>query len=203
MKIGISHDSFMVKAPGRDPKRKPILFYGTSITQGGCASRPGMCHTAIIGQWMDYPVLNFGFSGNGRMEPEMARLYAELDPSVYILDCLPNMNGDLVRERVVPFVNILREKHPGTPILLVEDRSYANSYISQPRRKANEANRAALKESYEQLKRNGVGKLFYLSGDTLLGEDREDTVDGSHPTDLGFMRQAEAFRDALIPILGK
>ncbi len=98
---------------------KPIVFYGTSITQGGCASRPGMCTTAILGRRLNREFINLGFSGNGRMEPEVAELLAELDPLVYFIDCLPNMAADKVAARVEPFVNILRKAHPDTPLLLL------------------------------------------------------------------------------------
>src|SRR5262249_28093654 len=74
--------------------RKPIVFYGTSITQGGCASRPGMVHTAILGRRLDWPVINLGFSGNGKMEVELAHLLAEIDAGAYVLDCLPNLGAD-------------------------------------------------------------------------------------------------------------
>lgn len=186
------------RAAGAD---KPILFYGTSITQGGCASRPGMVHTAILGRWLDRPVINLGFSGNGRMEPELAKLMAELDPCVYVLDCLPNITAKEVTERTEPFVHILRKARPTTPILLVEDRNYTNGHLLAGPRQRNQASQAALRHVYENLKKAGVPALHYLPGRDLLGDDSEGTVDSSHPTDLGFVRQAEAFANALRPII--
>ena len=109
---------------------RPLLFYGSSITQGGCASRAGMVHTAILGRRFDRPVINLGFSGNGKMEPEMANLIAELDPAVFVLDCLPNMDGKLVSERVEPVVRTLRKARPRTPIL--NDRPHAASCHPAP-----------------------------------------------------------------------
>src|SRR5690606_35756276 len=103
-------------SPTAPADHKPIVFDGTSIIQGGCASRPGMSTTSILGRKLDREIINLGFSGSGRMEPALARLLAELDPSVYFLDCLPNLNPDQVSERVEPFVKILRERHPLTPI---------------------------------------------------------------------------------------
>ena len=76
---------------------RPLVFWGTSITQGACASRPGMVHTAILGRRLDRPVMNFGFSGNGRMEPEVARLISEIDAAIYVIDCCPNLDGEQVR----------------------------------------------------------------------------------------------------------
>ena len=105
VEIGIPGDRRLEKGPARpESHRRPIVFYGTSITQGGCASRPGMVHTAILGRRFDRSVINLGFSGNGLMEPEMANLLAELDPAVYVLDCLPNMSAELITARVEPFV---------------------------------------------------------------------------------------------------
>jgi acetyl esterase/lipase len=181
--------------------RQPILFYGTSIAQGGCASRPGMVHTAILGRRLQRPVLNFGFSGNGRMEPEMAALFAEQDPAVYVLDCLPNMTASEVTERVEPFVQTLRKARPQTPILLVEDRSYTDSYLIPSKQQRNTESRAALRKAYERLLAAGVSGLTYLEGEHLLGDDSEGTVDSSHPTDLGFVRQADAFQPALQSLL--
>lgn len=202
--IGIPKGNFLAKAPARAKARnKPIIFYGTSITQGGCASRPGMVHTAIVGRRLDVPVINLGFSGNGRMEPELATLLAELEPAVYVLDCLPNMAPKDVADRVEPFVATLRKARPETPILLVEDRSYANGFLVAGQRQRNEGNRQALRAAYERLVKAGVKNLHYLPGEELLGHDGEDTVDASHPTDLGFMRHAEAFIRVLRPILNR
>jgi hypothetical protein len=202
VEIGLPKGAKLWRAEERPaPRRKPILFYGTSITQGGCASRPGMVHNAILGRKLDRPVLNLGFSGNGKMEPALARLFAELDPAVYVLDCLPNMNAKEIEERVEPFVRTLRQARPDTPILLVEDRSYANSSVVASAKKHNEESRAALARAFDALQKSGVKGVHYLKGDKLLAADGEDTVDGSHPTDLGFLRQAEAMLPALTPLL--
>ena len=182
--------------------RKPIVFYGTSITQGGCSSRTGTCHTALLGRWLDWPVVNLGFSGNGRMERAVVERIAEIDAAVYVIDCLPNMNGGLVAERAPELVHLLRAARPDTPIALVEDRTYADAFLRAGRAESNRANRAALRQAYDALLAEGVAGVHYLAGDHLLGADGEDTVDGSHPTDLGFMRQAEAFYPLLKEVLG-
>jgi hypothetical protein len=204
VEIGIDKSKSLALAdPRPESLRKPVLFYGTSITQGGCASRPGMVHTAILGRKMNRPVINLGFSGSGRMEPIMAELLAEVDASLYVLDCLPNMSAAEVTERVVPFVKTLRAAHPETPILLVEDRGYTNSFLITSSRERNSTNHAALKQAFEKLTAEGVKALGYLPGDHLLGDDGEGTVDSSHPTDLGFLRQADAFQPAMAKLLEK
>jgi hypothetical protein len=198
VELGVPEGRMITKSPARvEGRRKPIVFYGTSITQGGCASRPGMVHTAILGRRLDRPVINLGFSGNGTMDPEIATLLAELDPAVFVLDCLPNMSPEQVSQRVAPFVRTLRKARPDTPILLAEDRFYANGAVVPRQRKHNDDNHAALKTAYDHLVAEGVKGLYYLPGAGQLGDDGEDTVDGSHPTDLGFVRMADAFAPVL------
>ena len=188
-------------APYPADKAKPIVFYGTSITQGGCASRPGMVHTAILGRRLGYPVVNLGFSGNGRMETDVGKLMAEIDASVYVIDCLPNMDAAQVTERTEPLVKLLRAAHPSTPILLVEDRTYSHAPLVSSARKRHDASRNALWTAYRKMVEEGVGGLHYLPGERLLAPDGEGTVDSSHPTDLGFVQHADAFEGVLRPLL--
>lgn len=174
-----------------------IVFYGTSITHGACASRPGMCHPAILGRRLDTPVLNLGFSGNGKMDAAVGDFLVRLDPAVYVIDCLPNMDARLVTERTVPLVRQIRAARPDTPIVLVEDRRNTNSWIQPTRFEHHTANHAALKRAFAELKDAGLKKLFYIEGDSLLGDDGEGATDGSHPNDLGFVRQAEVMEPIL------
>lgn len=196
-------DGAVLEKPDAYPedRAQPIVFYGTSITQGGCASRPGMVHTAILGRRFERPVINLGFSGNGRMELPLAELLAELDAAVYVIDCLPNLDAAQVEERTEPLVQAIRAKRPATPILLVEDRSYSNAFLDLGKRTRNLTSRAALRAAYERLLSAGVTGLSYLEGEGLLGGDNEGTVDSSHPTDLGFFRQADAMEPAIAPLL--
>jgi hypothetical protein len=205
VEVGLPVGAKLYRAAPRPAGRdKPIVFYGTSITQGGCASRPGMAHTAILGRRLDRPVINLGFSGNGQLDPEIATLLAELDPAVYVIDCLPNMGGDAAKitERATHLVKTIRAKRPATPILLVEDRTRAEAFLKPDFRRRNEAGRAALRGVYESLVAAGDAHLAYLPGDTLLAPDGEGTVDGSHPTDLGFVQHADAFQPVLEQLLG-
>jgi len=173
---------------------KPIVFYGTSITQGGCASRAGMSTTAILGRNLGKEIINLGFSGSGRMEPELAHLLAELDPALFFLDCLPNLNPQQVAERVEPFVKILREKHPETPIILAEGVTYDDAFFKEERNQRNVESRRALRNAFENLLNEGYRDIYYQIGEGQLGFDGEGTVDGTHPTDLGFWRQAQVYQ---------
>lgn len=202
LEIGIPKNDFLAPAPPRPADHaKPIVFYGTSITHGASASRPGMPHPAILGRRFDRPIINLGFSGNGRMETEVVDFIAELDPAVFVIDCLPNIGAADVLKRTKPCIEIIRKAHPDTPILLVEDRSYGDSFLVTAKRQRNLTSRAALRQVFEELRSAGDTHLYYLEGEHLLGDDNEATVDTSHPTDLGFMRQADAFAEALGPIL--
>ena len=176
---------------------KPIVFYGTSITHGASASRPGMVHTAILGRTFDRPVINLGFSGNGRMDAAVGDLLVKIDAAVYVIDCLPNMSAALTRERTIPLVKQLRAARPDTPIVLVEDRRNTNSWILPARDKHHTDNHAALREAFAALQKEGVKGLHYVEGDDLLGHDAEGATDGSHPSDLGFVRQAHLFEPVL------
>ena len=198
LEIGVPPGTVLSKPAARPAgQSKPIVCYGTSITHGGCASRPGMAYPAILGRRLGHPVINLGFSGNGKMEPELGVLLAELDAGVYVLDCVPNMNADLVMERVVPFVTALRAAKPDTPIVLVENIQYQAGAFLPDKREAYESKNKALRACYENLQAEQVPGLHYVPADALLGTDGEATVDGTHPTDLGFMRMA----DALEPVL--
>jgi lysophospholipase L1-like esterase len=176
-----------------EKRPKPVVFYGTSIVQGACASRPGMASVAIAGRQLGIETINLGLNGSGRMEPEIADLLAELDPSVFVIDSLWNMSPEQVAERVAPLVAKLRAKHPVTPILLVEDATFRNE---SPTPKG-----TILRGIFEKLVAAGDRNLHYLSSKEMLGDDCEGTVDGCHPNDLGMMRQAAAYTKAIAKLL--
>ncbi|HOF40016.1 MAG TPA: SGNH/GDSL hydrolase family protein [Candidatus Hydrogenedentes bacterium] len=202
--IGINPDSVLAAPPERsETTRSPVLFWGTSITQGGCASRPGMAYPSIVGRMMDRPTINLGFSGNGKLEPEMAAFIAELDVAVFVLDCCPNLKPEEIAERTEPVVQVLREAHPDTPIVLMENIIYQSGYFLPGTRRAYEAKNAELKAAYERLTAAGVTNLHYIPCDNLLGDDAEATVDGTHATDLGFQRMAEAVTPILKSLAGE
>ena len=202
LEIGIPKESDLCQADEyAEGHRQPIVFYGTSITHGACASRPGMPHPAILGRRFERPVVNLGFSGNGKLELALADLLAEIDASVYVLDCLPNMTAAEVKANTEPFIRRLREKQPLTPMLLVEDRTYSDAVFHKEKRQRNDDSRREFRAASERLKAAGVIGLHYLEGEHLLGEDNEGTVDSSHPTDLGFWRQADAMTPVLKTIL--
>ena len=197
VEIGVPPNAIVEAAPDRYAGKKPAVFYGTSILQGGCASRPGMAYPSIIGRMIEWPAINLGFSGNGKTEPEVAKLLAELDPAVYVMDSLPNLDVAETRERVEPFVKVLRAAHPTTPIILVENVTYTNSAFVEARQAKVTGANEILRKLYEKMKAAGDKNVYYVPTTRLLGPDGEDTVDGTHPTDLGFLRMAQGIAPAV------
>ncbi len=182
---------------------KPIVFYGTSITHGACASRPGIVHTAILGRRFDVPVINLGFSGNGRMDAAVGDFLIKIDAAAYVIDCLPNMQPAAVREKCAPLVRQIRAARPDTPIILVEDRRFTNDWITPAKKRFHDENHAALREVYAALLNDGIRNLHYIPGDALYGTDTEGATDASHASDLGFMRQANVMEPVIRAALGR
>lgn len=195
LEIGIDAESEITSPKSKVMVKggKPVLFYGTSITQGGCASRPGMVYTSILSRKWQKEVINLGFSGNARMDRSMAETIKRVDAEKYVLDCLPNCTAQILRDSAEVFIRILADAHPDTPVYMVENTTYAYELTDSKTRKDSEEKNAYWRQLYKQLRKEGYKNLRYIPRDRLTGKDGEDTVDGTHRTDLGFQRMAEAF----------
>lgn len=198
LSIGIDAGSKI--APGVNPFRKKILIYGSSIVQGASASRPGLAYPAKLSRETGYNFINLGFSGNGKMEPEVADMIASMYMDAVILDCVPNPTPEEVLVRTATLVNTIRKYHPKIPIIAIQ---------SVAREKGNFdttiAERVALKNRYFKLEIEKLqqhdSNLYFISADGLLGDDQEGTTDGIHPNDLGFDRMLEKIRPMILKIL--
>ena len=182
--------------PRKSGVDKPVVFYGTSITHGGCCSRPGLGFVNLVGRHLDVPVVGLGFSGSGVMEYEMSEHLARIDASCYVLDCLWNMRSDptaknirSVERNYEPFIRNLRAKRPGVPIVMAE---MCDVFCKGPNEKDK-----YMKELYEKLVAEGWKDLVYLPKDAMYAGDFEGTVDGCHPNDLGMMSMSFAFGKAV------
>jgi lysophospholipase L1-like esterase len=156
-----------------------------------------MVYTSILGRWLDRPTINLGFSGSGQAEPELADLLAELNPSVYVLDCVANMTVPWILERIEPMVRKLRSAHKETPIVLVEHVDYQQPKFVTDKYAAWTSKNAALKKVFRNLTAAAVAGLHYVPNDGLFGDDGEATVDGIHATDVGFLRIAGKLESVL------
>ena len=201
LEIGVDEGATLDQpAVDRPSREKPIVMYGTSILQGGCANRAGMAHTNIISRRLDREVINLGFSGNAFLDLEIAELMAQVEsPSLFVLDYVPNSTADKIRESGEAFFNILRKAHPDVPVILVERPIYPHSYLDQRSSADIKARNEAQKELYLKLRKAGQKKIYYLEAEKILGKDREGTVDGTHQTDLG----AERYARAILPLIKK
>lgn len=201
IEIGIDENSG-IGLPKIDSPRSgsPIVMYGTSILQGGCASRPAMAHTSIISRALDREVVNLGFSGNALLDMEIAELMAEVEsPSLYVLDYVPNASAKAIAEKGEEFFRILRKAHPKTPVIFVEDPLFTHSIVDNHIREEITRKNAAQKELFERLRRQGEKFIYYVPADKLIGNDGEATVDGIHFTDLGMERYARV----MLPVMKK
>ncbi|MGH2563757.1 MAG: SGNH/GDSL hydrolase family protein, partial [Ginsengibacter sp.] len=185
---------------------KPIVVYGTSIAQGGCASRPGLAWTNILGRKLGRPVINLAFSGNGKLEKELIDLLSEIDAKMYVLDCLPNLTspdyyatGEL-KKRIIASVTELQERRPLTPILLADHDGYTDGDINPVRKNEYVSTNAVFRQTFDSLVAAGVKNIFRLSKEAI-NQDIESTVDGTHPNDIGMMHYADAYAKEIKIIL--
>jgi len=202
-KLGIDKDAKVESlGPRKSGIDKPVVFYGTSITHGGCSSRPGLAFVNIVGRDLDVPVVNLGFSGSGVMEFEMSEHLAAIDASCYVLDCLWNMGmstangrqGRCVDVNYEPFIRNLRAKRPDVPIVMAEQ---CDVFCGPPNAKDK-----FMKALYDKLVAEGWKNLVYLPKDKMYTGDCDGTVDGCHPNDLGMRSMADAFGEAVRKALG-
>lgn len=173
-------------------KKKPIVMYGTSLLQGGCANRPGMAHANIIGRRLNREVIDLGFSGNAMLDLEIAHLMASVeDPGVFVLEYAPNAWDYLIDEKGETFFRIIRDAHPEVPVILVEDVIFPFTIFDNEIREQVEKKNAAQKRLYTKLKKAGEKRIYYIKAEGMIGDDGEATVDGTHFTDLGMTRYVE------------
>ncbi|WP_294630730.1 SGNH/GDSL hydrolase family protein [uncultured Bacteroides sp.] len=180
---------------------KPVVVYGTSIVQGACASRPGMAWTNIVQRKLDTPVVNLGFSGSGQLEEEMIAFIAELDASLFVIDCMPNMTDErtsLIKERTEKAVRLIRSKSQA-PILLVEHDGYMGYKSSAKKAEVFMAANKELQAAYQSLK-DEVKGLHYMTFEEQ-GLSMDSQVDGVHATDLGMQQYADAYTRKIKDIL--
>ncbi len=201
LEIGVDEGSMLdLPAVDRPSREKPVVMYGTSILQGGCANRPGMAHTNIIGRRLDREVINLGFSGNALLDMEIAELMASVeDPGLYVLDYVPNASAQAIDEVGEQFFRIIRDAHPEVPVVFIEDVIFPHTIFDNKILEEVTKKNVAQKRLFKKLKKSGEKRIYYISAEGMIGDDGEATVDAIHFTDLGAMR----YVDHVLPVIKK
>lgn len=195
--IALKKDAIL-EAPTPYKHQKPVVYYGSSITQGGCASRPGNSYQGILTRRLDTEHINLGFSGSGRAEKEMADYIAGLDMRVFVCDYDYNcLSPEHLWQTHWPLYTTVRKAHPDLPIILIS----APTVIKEPESFAER--RAAVRATYDRALAAGDRNVYYIDGAELFAGECWDscTVDGVHPNDFGFYRMAMRIEKTLKPIL--
>lgn len=171
---------------------KPVVYYGSSITQGGCASRPGNTYQAILSMEYDCDFVNLGFAGSAKGEAAIRDYIAQLDMSVFVLDYDHNApNAAHLRATHAPFYQAVRAAHPHVPIVMITAPNTQKRYHAPSAR--HDDYRAVVFETYQKARESGDENVYYIDGDALFEGRHSDicTVDSIHPNDMGFLRMAE------------
>ena len=196
LKIAVPEDAQLRFLP--ETRRHPIVIYGTSITQGACASRPGNAWTNIVERELRFPVVNLGFSGNGKLDPEVLELMSEIDAAIYVLDTAPNLTRQTdIEPRLLEAVRILRSRSD-CPILLVEHSGNVGEIASTAKSVFRAAN-AQVRSAYETLRRQGTPEIYYMTHEEL-GLPMDGMIEGVHPNDYGMRFLASGFERKLLEI---
>lgn len=190
LEIGIDKDAKVL--PPRPHKiEKPIVFYGSSITQGACASRTGNAYTTMLCRAVDAEQINLGFSGSAKGEPSMAKAIASLDMSVFVYDYDFNApDAKHLAKTHEPFFLEIRKAHPNLPVIMLSRCSHRQ-----------DSRRDIVKRTYENALKRGDKNVYFIDGMEFFGgeEDVYATVDNTHPNDLGFYLMFKR----ILPVLKK
>lgn len=198
VKIGISPEAELA-SPSSFANENPILFYGSSITQGGCASRPANSYTHIVARRLNANFINWGFSGNAKGEAIMAKTIAELELSGLVIDYDANApTPEHLAKTHEPFFKLIRAKQPKLPIVIISKPHFYGTELDCKRREI-------IRQTYENALRNGDKNCYFIDGETLFGDSERDlcTVDRCHPNDIGFLRMADTITPVLLQALNK
>lgn len=198
LKVGIEeHDSLL---PAPEYKfSKSIVFYGSSITEGGCAPRVGTAYTSVVSRWLDADYVNMGFSGKARGEIDFAKYLAAMDNmGIFVMDYDHNApSPEHLLETHESFFKEIRSANPKLPVVILSRPDTDKDPEDSEKRKK------IIKTTYDHAKAAGDKNVWFIDGGTLFGEEgrAECTVDGTHPNALGFMRMAEHIYPVLEQIL--
>ena len=170
--------------------KKPFVFYGSSITQGGCASRPGNNYISLACRRLNLDYINLGFSGSGKAEDLIVDYMAGLEMSAFISDYDHNApDAEYLRATHCRMYKKIREKNPTLPYLMMSRPDFGG----HGREKDGNARRDVIVDTFRYAREQGDANVYYIDGESFFHGNWEDacTVDRTHPNDMGFMFMAE------------
>jgi hypothetical protein len=181
---------------------KPIVYYGSSITQGAQTSNPGMPFPSVLGRWLDMDFINLGFSGNGKGEPALAHAVAEIDAACFVLDYWANPTPEQFKDTLPGFVDIIRAKHPDTPII-IPGPYYNPSEITASRAGGYQIEKRQYAPTFVAVRRaSGDANIHYVEGFSLISPDHADALaDARHPNSYGMFLYARGLEPMLRKVL--
>lgn len=193
--IGLDENA-KVEAPSPYINEKPVVYYGSSITQGGCASRPGNSYQAMISRRLNLDYINLGFSGNAKGEDEMIDYLKNLDMSMFVCDYDYNApSSEHLENTHEKLFKAVRSLHPSIPVIFMTRPKFIPTEDDMVRR-------GIIKKTYDNAVKAGDKNVYYLDGNDLMALSQNNgTVDGCHPNDLGFFSMAKAVGDVMEKIL--
>ena len=198
--IGVSPDATLKEADEVYLAEPPIVFYGSSITQGGCVSRPGNAYEGFISRRLHRDFINLGFSGSGKAEPAISEYMAGLAMSAFVSDYDHNAPDPEYLEKTHHYLyETIRKNNPDLPYVMVSKPDFEYHPADSVRR------REVIRASYEKAVAKGDKNVYFIDGETLFGRDCRDacTVDRTHPNDLGHFRMGQVIGDVLAAALNK
>lgn len=200
LEIGVAEGS-LIEAM-ENPFRRRIVVHGSSITHGASAGRAGMAYPALLERRTGLYTINLGFSGRCTLQPEFAAYLARVEADAFILDCFSNPGAQTIDERFDAFVDTIRRTHPATPLIFLQTivRETGN-FDTKKRRFENDKRAAAEAQIRERMKRDR--HLYFVDPGDLLGSDHNASIDGTHPSDLGFERMLGCIEPQIRKILKK
>lgn len=196
-------ENSIIEVPSPFALPKPVVYYGSSITQGGCAANAGLSYQSIVSRRLNIDHVNLGFSGNGLGEPAVAQAIAEIDAAAYVLDYWANPSAEVYRDTMPVFVDILRARHPKTPILLTGPFYFSRERVDPGLASTQDAKRKIARDFVEARRKAGDGNIRYVDGSEMLSSGQvEGLVDGVHGNSLGFYFCANGLEPHLRSVLG-
>lgn len=200
LEIGIDTAASIQSAPS--PFQHLLPVYGTSITQGASASRPGLAYPAQLSRRTQLNFVNLGISGSAKMEDAVAHMIAAQPLDGLIIDCVANCSVQNIEERTATFIGIIRASHPDIPIITLEGAPFESGNFDQHAAADMPLRNQYFRREIERLQSQDP-HLYLIPADGLMGNDHEGTIDGVHPNDLGFERMLHIIAPRTQTILQK